>query len=182
MITRAPEQSTLTYARVAGFTFLFYIAAGLTGMALPNQPGLADLTYLLTAFSALVLAVTLYLITRAHGPALALLAALCRVAEALSGEAALSAIFFAVGSLLFCWLFIRGRLVQPALAWLGLVASVLLVVILPLQQTGLLGGETSWSSSLTWIVWLPMLVFELALAVWLMVRGVARPLPGLAAV
>ena len=57
--------------------------------------------YLLTALAALVLAVTLYAMTRAAGPGLALLAMTCRVAEAVSGEAALSAIFFAVGSLLF---------------------------------------------------------------------------------
>ena len=51
-------------------------------MALPNQAGLSNVIYLLTAFSALVLAVTLYALTRAAGPALALLALTCRVAEA----------------------------------------------------------------------------------------------------
>lgn len=30
----------------------------------------------------------------------------------------------------------------------------------------------SWSASITWLVWLPMLVFEVALALWLMIRGV----------
>src|SRR5688572_13560481 len=163
------------YARVAGFAFLFYIAAGITGMFLPDQPGVSDVIYLLTAFSALVLAVTLWLITRAQGPGLAMFGLACRVAEAVSGEAQLSAVFFAVGSLVFCWLLLRGRLIPAALAWLGLVASVLLVVILPAQLVGLLGGTTPWSDSITWLVWMPMLVFELALALWLILKGVAAP-------
>jgi hypothetical protein len=175
MTTRASAASPQTYARVAGFTFLFYIVAGISGMFLPDQPGVSDVIYLLTAFSALVLGVTLYALTRAHGPVLALLAMLCRVAEALSGEAALSAIFFAVGSLLFCWLLLRGRLIPGGLAGLGLLASALLVVILPLQRSGLLGGRLSWANGATWLVWMPMLVFELALALWLMIKGVALP-------
>jgi hypothetical protein len=52
------------------------------------------------------------------------------------------------------------------------VASVLLVVVLPLQLAELFGGPMSWSASITWLVWLPMLVFEVALALWLMIRGV----------
>jgi hypothetical protein len=43
------------------------------------------------------------------------------------------------------------------------------------QRAGLLGGSMAWSSSLTWLVWLPMLVFEVALALWLMLKGVAVP-------
>lgn len=175
MATRTAEPSTRIYAIVAGITFIFYIAAGLTGMGLPSQPGLGDVIYLLTAFSALVLAVTLYAITRAQGPAVAMLALTCRVAEAVSGEAALSAVFFAVGSLLFCWLLLRGRMIPVALAWLGVLASVLLVVVLPLQQAGLFGGAMSWVDSATWLVWMPMLVFELALALWLIFKGVAEP-------
>ena len=126
-----------------------------------------------TSFSALVLGVTLYMITREQGPALAMLALTCRVLEAVSGEAA---IFFAVGSTLYSWLLLRGRLIPVALAaWLGVLASVLLVVILPLQLAGLFGGPTSWSASVTWLVWLPMLVFEVAFALWLLIKGVVVP-------
>jgi hypothetical protein len=175
MTTRTAKPSPVVYARIAGFAFLFYIVIGITGMGLPDPSGLADLIYLLTSFSALVLGVTLYVITRPQGPALALLAMLCRVAEAIAGEADLSAIYFAVGSLLFCWLFLRGRIIPVALAWLGVLASALLVVILPLQSAGLLGGLTSWSDSAAWLVWMPMLVFEVALALWLMIKGVAMP-------
>ena len=169
---KTSETSHLIYARVAGFTFLFYIVAGITSLALASQTQVADMLSLLTSFSALVLGVTLYMITREQGLALAMLALTCRVLEAVSGEAA---IFFAVGSTLFSWLLLRGRLIPVALAWLGVLASVLLVVILPLQLAGLFGGPTSWSTSVTWLVWLPMLVFELTLALWLLIKGVAVP-------
>ncbi len=161
-----------TNSKIAGAAFLFYIAAGMTSLALPGRTNVTDVLGLLTSFSALVLGVTLYMITREQGPALAMLALTCRVLEAVSGEAA---IFFAVGSTLFSWLLLRGRLIPVALAWLGVLASVLLVVILPLQLAGLLGGPTSWSASVTWLVWLPMLVFEVVLALWLLIKGVAMP-------
>ena len=48
-------------------------------------------------------------------------------------------------------------------------------MILPLQLAGLFGGSMSWSASVTWLVWLPMLIFEVTLALWLMIKGVARP-------
>lgn len=165
------ETSPVTYARVAGFTFLFYIAAGITSMALGSDSQGTDLLSLLQSFSALVLGVTLYALTREQGPVLALLALTCRVAEAIQyGE---SAIYFAVGSLIFSWLLLRGRLIPNLLAQLGVIASALLVIVLPLQLAGLLGGSTSWASSVTWLVWLPMLVFEVTLAFWLMLKGIA---------
>jgi len=177
MTTYTTETSHLIYARVAGFTFLFYIAAGMTSLALTGQPQVTDVLSLLTSLSALVLGVTLYMITREQGPGLAMLALTCRVLEAVSGEAAF---FFAVGSTLFSWLLLRGRLIPMALAWLGVLASVLLVVILPLQLAGLFGGPMSWSASVTWLVWLPMLVFEVALALWLLIKGVGMPTPNVA--
>jgi hypothetical protein len=162
--------ASLPTARVAGFTFLFYIAAGLTSMALGGESPTTNLLLLLQSFSALVLGVTLYALTRAQGPVLALLALTCRVAEAIQyGE---SAIYFAVGSLCFAWLLRRGRLVPAALAQLGVLASALLVIVLPAQLAGLFGGAMSWAASTTWLVWLPMLIFEVALALWLMIRGV----------
>lgn len=80
---------------------------------------------------------------------------------------ALGATFFAVGSLLFAWLLLRGRLIPDKLSWLGVVASALLVVCLPLQLGGVLQGP------LTTYVWLPMLAFEVPLGVWLLAKGVA---------
>jgi hypothetical protein len=172
MIAHTEAHSTrLTYARVAGFTFIFYIIAGIASLALPDGSSVTDVLGLLLNLSALVLGVTLYMLTREYGPALALLALTCRALEAVHDE---SAIFFSMGSLFFCWLLLRGRLIPVALAWLGVVASALLVVILPLQLAGML-ADMSWSASVTWLVWLPMLVFELALALWLLVKGVAIP-------
>ncbi len=138
-------------------------------MALGSQAQGAELLSLLQSFSALVLGVTLYALTRGQGPVLALFALTCRVAEAIQfGE---SAIYFSVGSLFFSWLLLRGRLIPVILAWLGVIASALLIVILPLQLVGLFGGTMSWASSLTWLIWLPMLVFEVALALWLIIKG-----------
>jgi hypothetical protein len=167
---KTSEISNLVYARVAGFTFLIYIVAGVTSLALGSESQAADVLSLLQSFSALVLGVTLYAITYKHGPALAMLALTCRVLEAVQyGE---SAIYFAVASLLFSWLLLRGQMIPAILAQLGVIASVLLVVILPLQLAGLFGGSMSWSASVTWLVWLPMLVYEVTLAAWLIVKGV----------
>lgn len=170
----------MTYARVAGATFLIYIVAGMTSLALAGRTNVTDVLSLLASFSALVLGVTLYMITREQGPALAMLALTCRVLEAVGASGEESAIFFAVGSTLFCWLLLRGRLIPVALAWLGVVASALLVVILPLQLAGLFGGPMTWTASVTWLVWLPMLVFEVTLALWLLIKGVAMPTPNVA--
>jgi len=164
-----------TNARIAGFTFLFYIVAGLSSMALAGRPHATDVLSLLTSFSALVLGVTLYALTREQDADLALLALTCRVIEAIPGHE--GAIFFAVGSTLFAWLLLRGRMIPAALGWLGVLASLLLVVILPLQRAGLFGGPTSWTSSVTWLIWLPALVFEIVLALWLLLKGVATPPP-----
>jgi hypothetical protein len=68
-------------------------------------------------------------------------------------------------------------MIPVALAWLGVFASVLLVVILFVQRAGLFGSAVNWSSSVTWLMWLPMLVFEVALALWLLIKGVATPAP-----
>ena len=177
MITHTTKTSNLIYARVAGLTFLFYIVAGMTSLAVADQSPVTGVLTLLMNFSALVLGVTLYMITREQGPALAMLALTCRVLEAVSGEAT---VFFAVGSTLFSWLLLRGRMIPILLAWLGVIASVLLVLILPLQLTGLFGRSMDWSASVTWLVWLPMLVYEVVLALWLLIKGVAMPIPNVA--
>jgi hypothetical protein len=82
-----------------------------------------------------------------------------------------SAILFSAGSLIFAVLFARGRLVPRPLALLGVFASALLLLILPLQLGGAVTGLPSR------LAWLPMLVFEVVLAFWLIVRGVAASRP-----
>jgi hypothetical protein len=174
MTTDTPETPRFLYARVAGLAFLIYSAAGITSMNLADQSQMTEVLSLFMSFSALVLGVTLYALTREQGPALAMMALVCRILEAVPvGE---PAIFFAVGSTIFSWLLLRGRMIPVLLAWLGVVASALLVVVLPLQVAGLFGGAMSWSSSIAWLVWLPMLVYEVLLALWLLIKGVkARP-------
>jgi len=160
---------------------------------------------LLTSFCALILGVTLYALTREQDPDLAMLALVCRVVEGVNGAtsiprtlgllsfatasgasaadraaaetltafllrgggASVSAIFFAVASTLFSWLLLRGRMIPVPMAWLGVVSSVLVVVALPLQLFGLIADN--------WLVWMPLLVFEVAFALWLLVKGVAVP-------
>jgi hypothetical protein len=211
-------------ARIAGFTFLFYIATAFPSMVLLERASsgegiaaklasvaqhaadvrVAVVLSLLGCFSALVLAVTLYAITREVDADLAMLALTCRVAEGvISGIAitetlgllwlatatganapdpgaahalgayllredmAVTATFFTVGSTLFSYLFLRGRMIPVALAWLGVLASVLLVVGLPLQIADVLRG------SITQLMYLPMLAFEISLGLWLLIKGVA---------
>jgi hypothetical protein len=165
-----------TNARLAGVAFLLYIVAGVASLNLAGRPHATDALSLFTSFAALVLGVTLYAITREQDPDLAMLGLICRVVEGVPGHGG-GAVFFAVGSTLFSWLLLRGRMIPVALAWLGVVASVLLVVILPLQRAGLFAGPMTWSASVTWLVWLPMLLFEVALALWLLIKGVATPAP-----
>lgn len=74
----------------------------------------------------------------------------------------IGAIFFAVGSTVFAWLFLRGRVIPIWMAWLGVVASGLLVAVLPLQLAGYLDG------TLVSFVWLPMLAYEVPLGIWLL--------------
>lgn len=219
-----------TNARLAGFTFLLYIAVGLTSLSLDRRATDAEGTAaklaslaahaadvrttlvlsVLMGLCALVLGVTLHALTREEDAELALLALCCRAAEGVvglagipaalgllglatsattasgpasdpaaanalggyllglgDGGAQVCAILFAVGSTLFSYLFLRARTIPAALAWLGVVASVLLVVALPARLGGVLEGAA------TMYVWMPMLVFELAFALWLMVKGVA---------
>ena len=220
-----------TNARIAGFTFLFYTAVGSTLHILMNRATNAEgtaatlariaqhasdvrvsvLLSLLETFSALVLAVTLYGITRDQDNEIAMLALVCRVGEGVIGaiigipqklgllwlatpgagagapdvatvntlgasllmpvpSIPIGTIFFAVGSTLFGYLLLRGRMVPVVLAWFGVLAPALLVVVLPLQLAGFFKGA--------WYLWIPMAVFQVALALWLLIKGVAAPLTG----
>jgi hypothetical protein len=186
-----------TNARVAGAAFLIYIAAGLSTMAIESGSLLNIVLTLVQPLCAFVLGVTLYRLTRDQDADVAMLGAICRVAEGVIGAAFLSielgagagasspaadvaraagrfnglvsATFFAFGSTCFCWLLLRGRIVPAPLAWLGLVASLLLVCALPVQLAGAL------PRSLTMPIWMPMLVFELTVAAWFIVKGAAPP-------
>ena len=209
-----------THARIAGIAFLLYIVAGISGMVIHRRAAagadtaakLASIAghagdirmivvfNIIDCFCALVLAVTLYAITRQQDHDVATFGMICRVCEGLisafavpsllnvqwlatsaaadpaakallasylmRGDVAFTALFFAVGSTAFAWLLLRGRMIPTALAWIGVFASVLLVVCLPLQVIGYLQGPM-WQ-----IIWLPMFFFEVPVAIWFLVKGV----------
>jgi hypothetical protein len=216
-----------TNSRIAGVTFLVYIAAGLTSLAISGrmvtgqsvgaklagyaqhatEVRIAFLFSLLSSFCALVLAVTLYAITRDEDSDLAMLGMVCRVGEGVGGalpvtlgllwlatatgrdapdaatahalgaflqkvggwQTLFSATLFAVGSTLFSWLLMRGRMIPAPLAWLGVLASALLVVSLPLQLAGFFSGR------FFDLIWIPIALFEVVLALWLIIKGAAPP-------
>lgn len=79
-------------------------------------------------------------------------------------------IFFAVGSLIFSYLLLRGRIVPVSIAWLGVFSSGLLAVTLPLQIAGFSTGPLT-----GYYQWLPALGFQIVLALWLLIKGVATP-------
>lgn len=159
-------------ARVAGAAFLLYIAAGIGSMAAAGLPPLRGILAALLPFCAIALGITLYALTRHLDRDLAMIAMACRIVEAAGGNGEL---FFAVGSTIFCWLLLKGRLIPSALAALGLVSSAMVLALLILQAGGLFGGKTNWASPLTWTAWFPLLIFELACGAWLLTRGGARP-------
>ena len=79
----------------------------------------------------------------------------------------LGATAFAIGSTIYCYLFLRARSIPLWMAWLGVIASVLLVIGLPLQIAGVLSGSAAA------VMWIPMALFEVTFALWLLIRGVA---------
>ena len=157
-----------TNARLAGIAYLAYLAAGIGSMAIRGNAGALAVAGVVISFCALLLGVTLYAITRDQDRDLAMIAMLCRVLEAVPGE---GEIYFAVGNTIFCWLLLKGRLIPATLAMLGVVSSAALSILVLLQSGGLFGGRMSWSSPVTWFVWLPTLIFELAFAFWLLSRS-----------
>lgn len=216
-------------ARIAGFACLFYMAVGIPNELLMNRATGAELTpatlariaeyttdvriaillKLLECFSAIVLGVALYGITREQDHELAMLALVCRAAEGVTialilipnnlgllslakaragGPAGgpapgvdtsnalalltipvgpVGAIFFAVGTGIFSYLLLRGRMIPVSLACWGAFSSALLALGLPLQLAGYLTG------SLTGYQWLPEILFTIVLALWLLIKGVA---------
>jgi Domain of unknown function (DUF4386) len=162
------------------------------------QLRIALLLGLVQAVCAILLGVTLFAITRVVDSDLARLGLVFRLGEGVLGAVAvrktldllwlattstdlnldglesylfrapgslMGAIFFAVGSTFIAYLLLKGQLIPVALAWIGMFASVLLVVCLPLQFMGFLRGV------FTFWMWIPMLVFEVPLGIWLIVKA-----------
>lgn len=225
------QMTRTTNSRIAGFTFLLYIAVAFPSIVIFAKATKGDgvaaqlariaehvsdlrltvVLSLISCFCALVLAVTMYNITRDQDADIAMLGLTCRVAEGIVGgvfvpgtlgllwlatatganapdpatantlggfllktdgwSTTIAATFFAVGSTAFAWLLLRGRIVPVALAWLGLLASIVVVIGLPFDLIGLLPAPVAQN------MWYPMLVFEVTLAFWLLIKGAAMPTP-----
>jgi hypothetical protein len=88
-------------------------------------------------------------------------------ASLLGGSSGPAALCFALSGLIFASLFLRARSIPVWLAWLGVVASILCLVEVPLQMLGYLNGLA------TIVPWIPMALFEVILALWLLIKGVA---------
>ena len=63
-----------------------YFAAGIGGLVLAGNAPATTVLSVVTSFSALVLGVTLYAITREQDPDIAMLGLTCRVIEAVPGH------------------------------------------------------------------------------------------------
>src|SRR5258705_10208689 len=87
----------------------------------------------------------------------------------LAPGAPVGAIFFAVGSAIFSYLLLRGRMIPVSLAWWGVLSSALLVILVPLQVAGFLTGP------LAGYQWVPAIAFAPVFALWLLIKGVATP-------
>lgn len=140
---------------LAMFAMTCRVAEGVVGVSLP---------------STLIL-IWLATTTGAGAPDPAVAQAIGAFLLRLEGSTSLiAATLFAVGSTIFCWLLLRGRMIPVSLAWLGVVASAVLVAALPFQLAGFLGGL------FVQLMWIPMAVFEVVAAVWLIVKGASPPM------
>lgn len=81
----------------------------------------------------------------------------------------LGAIFFCVGSILFSYLFLKTKLIPIWISILGLVASVILFLGLSLQIADLVKGP------ILEVIWIPLMLFEFIIGLWLLVKGVKAP-------
>jgi hypothetical protein len=215
-----------TNARVAGLTYLLYIAVAYPGLVLSSKATrgatvaeklataanhiddlrLVIISSFLSGICAVVLAVTLYAITRDEDEEIALLGLTCRVSEGIigagsillnlglmaiahdgvmsnaasypvaaalldagDGSTRLAASFFAVGSTLFSYLLLRGRIVPWPLAALGFLGSLVISFGIPAQMAAYLSG------SVVDLMFIPVAGFEILVALWLIFKGAAMP-------
>ena len=162
-------------ARIAGVAYLLYIAVAFPK---PNVDARIETIFaFVSCICALLLAVSLYAITRLVDNDIALLGMTFRVAEGVLGGVAImtkasaflvAGSFFAVGSTLFCWLLYRGRVIPRWLALIGIGGSALMAIVLPLQMAGFVVGRLNYA-------WAPVGIFEILVAVWFLIKGASPP-------
>jgi Domain of unknown function (DUF4386) len=222
-MTNTARTSRQLYARLAGFCTLLYIAAGTTSVILYSGATGGDGTAailksiaehasglrmtvvleLLECFSALVLAVSLYGITRDESHELALLGLVFRVAEGVLGAIGIPK---TIGLL---WLANGGGsdvttplgdvLLMPthsAMSGSPFFAAGMMVFLYLLLRGRIIPAPLAWfgliasallvigtpmqlagfiDGPVTWYIWLPMIAFEIPFGLWLLIKGVAAP-------
>jgi hypothetical protein len=89
----------------------------------------------------------------------------------LVAETNIGATFFAVGSTLYSSLLRRARSIPVVLAALGLAASLILVVGVPIQTAA--SRDTVDGAGI--VIWIPMIVFETSTGAWLLIKGARAP-------
>ena len=158
---------------------------------------------LLQTVWALTLAATLYRLVNTVDATVALLAMLFRVGEGLLGflplldklellnlaknpamasanatladtllkrpDDGFAAFCFVIGGFLFACLFLKGRLIPRWLAWIGVVTIGVQMVCVPLHIAGLVPG------SVVEAMWMSILLYEVPLGLWLIVKGTRDP-------
>ncbi|MDB4921821.1 DUF4386 domain-containing protein [Mucilaginibacter sp.] len=217
------ETSRQFYAKVAGFTILFYIAVGLTSVTLYSRAtgaegtnailadiashatavGMTVILELLECFSALVLAVTLYRLTRDESQELAMLGMVCRVCEsvlaAIGIRTTLGLLWLAAGGHApangalgtFLLMPIPAAMVgSPFFALGSMIFSYLMlrsrIVPVPLAGFGVVASALLvvcvplqlagfLKGPVTTWIWIPMFAFQFLLGLWLLIKGVATP-------
>jgi hypothetical protein len=187
--SKAVFQSRSVHARVAGFLFLFYIAAVALAslMAGSDQPDLVRRAWqtlrLLGGLSAIPLGFSLYVVLRPVDRDWAIAAYVWRVAEGVLNAVAsafafaalgattkivaptimpISILCFAIGSLIFFRLIVQSRLLP---LWLGLSGVVGSVCALILAATMLLVPH---APSYVGILWVPLAIAEIIGGLWML--------------
>ena len=80
-------------------------------------------------------------------------------------DAGFSEFCFVVGGFLFSYLFLRGRLIPRWLAWIGVITIGVQMIFVSLDIATMVPG-----SIVNWL-WLPILLYEVPLGIWLIVKG-----------
>jgi len=86
-----------------------------------------------------------------------------RLLEIHSGIHAAHAYIFAIAALIFYYLLYQSKLIPRWLSAWGGIAAILLILVLLLEETGIISGMM--------ILKLPIVLNELVLGIWLMVKG-----------
>ena len=72
---------------------------------------------------------------------------------------------FVVGGFIFACLFLRGRLIPRWLAWVGVITIGVQLIFVPLHIATIVSG------SIVNLLWMPILLYEIPLGIWLIVKG-----------